>query len=463
MRKAELVIPADRTCLRPLTAFCREAARAAGFAPARVERLTLALEEVTLNIIAHAFPAGNGYSFALEIEMGKEALSITFMENGSPFSPELFQHCGESETPKDTDTELSFNLIKSSVDKAVFSRQGSAGMRICLTLLGPGNPPSENAVPAEEPPLFSIRLTSMEDALSAAECAYDSRDCIREDFLCDPKAFYEELRKGRLVSAIAVEKDGHVLGHAAFRLPENEAAAEICADFVRPRLRSSRIMLKLLAFLIMKARERKLAGLTLTADLDKPGPHETALKLGFVYCAVFLGGNAAKLFLGLTDAPACVIYPPEKGGKEIMRALEVCGCKAVAYEGEQPAISAGAGELRSAPAPSADSAVMEIRAIGKNTGSELAAALRNAKKEKKTGVCIRINLQDPACPLLCAELGKSGFFYAGILPRHLAGKHCLLLQNGTSGKSDPVKPTLPEEQGAELLAHVLRAERETAG
>jgi|GEM_PF-4666123 len=461
MQKATLSIPADKVYLGPLLLFCREAARAKGFAAERTARFSLAVEETALAIVERGFSDGKNKSFLVDVFYGEDGLTVIFRENGEPFSPELFQGACGGGTPANAEEELSLRIIKRSADGAEFSRQGKEGLRVSLRMDSRGALPS---AAQEAEPEAAIRLASEKDALAAAECAYESRECLRESFLCDPKVFAAEIKSGKIVSAIAVGKDGRVLGHAALRAPACDGAdADVCAEFTRPRLRRSRLMLRLLAFLSMEAERRRIPGLTLTADLDDSFRIDAALRLGFIFCGIFLAGNTAKLFLKLSDTPARVVYPPPAWQKQMLASLSACGCKAIPGENAEPARQAPEkGDLRRVQAHAADSAVFEIHRIGRDTRTRLLAELRKATKEKKSGVCLRVNLQDPGCPALCAGLAKSGFFYAGVLPIRLEGKHCVLLQNSASAELPRLNAPPADCAEASLLETVLRSREEAA-
>jgi len=461
MQKATLSVPAGKAYLEPLLLFCREAAREAGFAPERTARFSLAVEETALAIMERGFAGGKGGSFLVEISGREDGFSVTFMENGEPFAPGLFQGACGAVATENAEEELSLRIIKRAADKTEFSRQGKEGLRILLRLEKPDTP----SLPTPEPlPDCRIRLASEKDALAAAECAYESRECLRESFLCDPKFFAAELKSGHIVSVIAIEPDGRVLGHAALRPPACDGAdAEVCAEFTRLRLRRTRLMLKLLAFLSMEAERRRIPGLTLTADLNDSFRIDAARRLGFVFCGLFLAGNTAKMFLKLSDTPARVVYPPPMWKEQALGSLSACGLKTVTGEsGGPPHIMPRKGELRRVQAHAADSAVFEIHRIGGDTRAKLLAELKKAKKEKKSGVCLRVNLQDPGCPALCAGLVKSGFFYAGVLPMRLEGKHCVLLQNAASAELPRLNTPPADCAEASLLETVLRSREEAA-
>ena len=84
----EKVFPADTAALDDVLGFAEEALEQAGCNTKMIMQLTVALEEIFVNVANYAYPKGNG-SVRISIEFDNENNSVLFRiaDKGIPFDP----------------------------------------------------------------------------------------------------------------------------------------------------------------------------------------------------------------------------------------------------------------------------------------------------------------------------------------------------------------------------------------
>ena len=111
-----------------------ELAQAEGWPKELAFQITLALEEVEMNIINYAFDKGTPASSQVVLKTEDDRLTITVTDKGKPFNPL------EDAPAPDLDASLQerkigglgIHLVRSLMDEASYARKGDAN---CLTLV----------------------------------------------------------------------------------------------------------------------------------------------------------------------------------------------------------------------------------------------------------------------------------------------------------------------------------------
>ena len=79
-------VPARLESLEVVSAFVRGAMQYAGMDPKRQTEISIAVEEVFVNILSYAYPSGTG-EVTIMLPVGPDGLRIIFMDTGIPFNP----------------------------------------------------------------------------------------------------------------------------------------------------------------------------------------------------------------------------------------------------------------------------------------------------------------------------------------------------------------------------------------
>src|SRR5262249_17781727 len=154
------------------------------------------------------------------------ALTLEIHERGAPFDPSRSTDRG---TPV---RGPSWERIRRAVDEARWFNRGSGGMELHLTAhrregdVTQHLPASElMPFPHEEPqtraPAFAIRRFRAEDAVGVAQCVYRSFGYTYGDAdLYYPDRIVHLNETGQLVSLVALDDAGTVVGHLGLERPD---------------------------------------------------------------------------------------------------------------------------------------------------------------------------------------------------------------------------------------------------
>jgi len=117
-------LPAALHALPQGVAFVADYASAAGFSPARVAEIEMAVGEALTNICTYAYPRGKG---EVEVRCTHDAgpgLCIDIIDRGVPFDPLSVPPPGLSEDPAERATGgLGIFLLRAMVDEMTYRRE----------------------------------------------------------------------------------------------------------------------------------------------------------------------------------------------------------------------------------------------------------------------------------------------------------------------------------------------------
>ena len=197
---------------------------------------------------------------------------------------------------------LGLTLMRGFAEEIRFLNLGKGGRRIEFAASLPARPiddyltAAERDRSAEEPPLAAdkprLRLMIEDDAVALARCIYRAYGYTYVDFIYYPDRIAEMLRAGLMMSCVAENDAGEIVGHLALlRNAADSAIAESAIAVVDPRYRGHSLFKTMKVFMAEEAARRGLLGLYSEAMTLHPftqkgnialGAHETGLVLAYV-------------------------------------------------------------------------------------------------------------------------------------------------------------------------------------
>lgn len=478
---ARLTVRASTELVVPAREFACAVAAQQGFAPAALQRLELLTEEVCLFVVEHGFEPGEEGSFDLILDRRPGKFVVAVEDKGLPID--------FSKPPQES--TLGLSLMRGFAEEISFLNLGKAGRRIEFTASLPARPvedyltAAERDRSAEPPPLATdapqLRLMTEQDAVALSRCIYRAYGYTYVDFIYYPDRIADMLRSGLMMSCVAENDAGEIVGHLALlRNGPESAIAESAAAVVDPRYRGHALFKTMKIFMAEEAKRRGLLGLYSEAMTLHPftqkgnialGAHETGLVLAYVPGDVNTrkidaspqGERAALLlyYMRTNAEPHRVIYAPPRH-----RAVLDDICQRIGLDREFGVISdmpafAESTRLDIRVRPELGIAAITVRACGADAGQQIRHHLVDLCCRKVDAIYLDLPLGDPAAASLCAACEAAGFFFAGMIPEYDKGD-VLRLQylNNLDINMDGI--VVVSDTGRRLFDHVA-AERRRAG
>ena len=372
------------------------------------------------------------------------AVSLTIREQGRPFDPSLADATGMGSPVKRCDWES----LRHAVDEAHWVCRGSAGME--LTLLKrcpqihiveqlPGLKPLTHDAPVATEQVYMIRRFKPEDAVGIACCVYESYGYTygNED-LYYPDRIVHLNGTGQLVSIVAIDQSGGVVGHLALERPDLSRIAESGQAVVSPAHRGRHLLERLRTELEEEARRIGLDGVIGFPVTTHVFSQRMEEKFGAVLCGVALdqmpkstvfkniAGEPAPqristmfYFKYMSPPPPTIIYAPERH-RAIMDRLYAAFDLVAEF---RPTSDAGAAAVpaRGHLTVKLDRAwgfgQIHVEIAGKDTATEICRAKRDLVETDSVEVIyLFLSLAQSATPALCAAAEAEGFFWSGVVP-----------------------------------------------
>ena len=222
------------------------------------------------------------------------AVSLTIGE-GKPFDPSVADATGTGSPVKCCDWES----LRHAVDEANWSSRGSAGMelkllkrcpQIHIVEQVPGLKPLTQDTPVAAEQAYVIRRFQPEDAVGIACCVYESYGYTYSyGDLYYPDRIVHLNGTGQLVSIVAIDQSGAVVGHLALERSEPGRIAESSEAVVSPAHRGRHLLERLRTALEEEARRMALDGVIGYPVTTHVFSQRMEEKFGAVLCGVALG------------------------------------------------------------------------------------------------------------------------------------------------------------------------------
>src|SRR3954470_3481547 len=313
---AELRLANDLGTLGLVRAYTRELAALADLPIEDSAALVWAVEAACTDIIEHAFDPGEITKLALYAELTPAALTIAVHERGLPFDPGRVDADGEPPADDAVATAARAPLwrqIRLAVDQAQWINAGPDGMVLRLTKARParssvlGATTEAPAAPRPELPLappqqYTIRRLDPSDAIQVSQVIYR----VYGYSYPNPDLYYADHivhlnETGELVSVVAVDESGTVVGHYALERPGLGPVAEAGQAVVAPAHRGRKLMEQMHAYLESEGRRLGLAGIYVQPVTAHTFSQRVQEDFGIRPCGVSLGVWPALVFKQIAE------------------------------------------------------------------------------------------------------------------------------------------------------------------
>lgn len=269
---------------------------------------------------------------------------------------------------------------------------------------------------------------------------------------------------GHLVSVVALNAAGTVVGHAAIMREDLGRVAETGESMVDPAHRSHHLMHRMRELLYEQAPRLgivALYGYSVTNHVFSQKVYEA---FAAQPCGVMLGFGprtfeqsqrltAASYFKFLTAPSATVVHAPEQHRALIERIYAQCGVP-VTYRAGGPL--AGAGRVVTSYLSALKYGRIQVRRAGADVPDEIRHGRRALCEALGAGaVLLELPLDQPATPELCRLAEGDGFFFSGVGLLAAATGDVLRLQY-LNEELDPAQVHLENPFAREMLEYIVR-------
>ena len=285
---------------------------------------------------------------------------------------------------------------------------------------------------ADDAPI-EIRLMRSEDCVSAAHAFFR---CYGSSYECDwsyqPDAFAERLERREMVSVVAIDEPGEVVGHLGVDLDRPDAKVGDSAHaIVDPRYRGHHLFESMKTFMAEWAKEGGMYGLVSDATAAHPysqrgnlalGAHETGFLLGSIragvdYKAIVPGDEGHRLttatfYLRTNDEPDRTSHAPETIHPFLER-VYAHGSFRREIVADHP-VPNGETRLTETDWTDDDEVLLTATHVGPDLHEVLASRLESATARDAAVIYLDLPLAEPATASI--DVADLGFFYGSVMP-----------------------------------------------
>ena len=483
-----VTLVADGEYLGAALSFIREAAGRLGLAEPNVTALVRAVEEVSLNVIEHAFEPGRPSTFDIVLLRGPGQVVVAVEDRGLPFDWKLLEASAHS--------GLTVPSLTGFADAVRFSNLGPRGNRVEIVKrlpfaaidAYPGTVTPSAVAPAAVDPQASpvtLRLMTPDDAVAVAQCTYAVYGyTVPDDYLYFPDHMCEMLHGGLLEVCVGATAKGEIVSCLTREVDRPDAAVGYLGEgMVEPRFRGHRLLEQMLAFFVQRATEQRMLGLYAEAVTVHPFSQKSNTALGATETGIQLADEAPIVFKQIADSASKkrtatvlsyfktnqgsrrTVYPPAHHRAMVERIYERSGLDRTVETATAPAAAPPLSEhaqVRVDVFPGWSEAALRVTVYGSDLPDLVRLRLRELCLRRIDWISLDLPLSHPSVRELCAPIEALGFFFAGVIP-DLAGDDVLRLQYLNDVEADVESAQIASEFGRELFAYVVRAMRAQPG
>lgn len=479
-----LTVPADDTLVVPVRDFVNRVLARFGFAEEQLLRFDLIVEEACLHVMQNAFDTGETGMIDVSVERRPNQIAIVLEDRGLP---------GDLADAARGDAPLGLVLMRAFADEVVFSNLGKRGRRLEVIKDIAGSAISAQVDRDEDRPAGAapvatdavvLRLMTADDAMPLARCIYRSYGyTYGNEFVYFPDRVAELLAGGRLVSCVAENEAGEVVGHLGLQFAAaGDRVAESGVAVVDPRYRGRKLFERMKTHMAEWAGANGVYGLFSEAVAVHPITQKGNLNLGASETGVLLGylpvglefrnikdaaearrQSAILFYMKTNQEPEREVYPPPHHREMLRRIYDKIPLR---RNGLQPAGPSPAAEIpalgRLSLHVKADTgrAFLRVDAYGADTAEQVHAHLRELCLRKIDCIFLDLPLAAPPTAVLCAAFERMGFSFAGVGVETVGNGDTLRLLYLNNVEIDTTGLVVVSEHGQALAAYVLAARRE---
>jgi anti-sigma regulatory factor (Ser/Thr protein kinase) len=458
------------------TALVRGLTAKLGLTDGDARRMELVVEEACVNVIKYAFEGETG-SLDIIISRRPGQIVLAIEDQGLPID---FTKLAEGR-----ESGLGIALMKAMADEVHFVNLGRGGQRVEVIKHLPAKNESGSiqetaektaALPAVAESDITIRLMHPEEAISLARCAYRCYGyTYASDIFYFPERVSELVSSGLMISAVAVDSSGEIIGHIAVTKEKaNSVVGESGQAIVDPRYRGGGILKKIGHLQAETVRAQGLLGsyaegVTVHTSSQRfnmgEGGKETGVLLGFTPAGMYFKSiqtdqntkRRAVLFLYSirNPGPPRTVYLPVRHEAILRRiyahsglvrefpAAQVCSLPERAQVDVRVQTEASRGFLR-------------VVQYGRDLEDVVRYRLKELCDRRVDVIYLDLPLNHPAVREYCTVMEKLGFFFGSVIPE-IADGDALRLQYINHAELELQDVQLATDFARELLHYVLKA------
>lgn len=449
-------------------------------------RLESAVFEACTNVIDHAFEPDEKGAFNIEVSLRPGCLVVAVEDRGMPMDVESSQ---QSEG-------MGLTAMHAFADTVRFVNLGTKGKRVEMVKDLPVKDVQDYLTPEEKRGVFKgdvapegmpsiFRKLRPDEVIEVSRCIYRCYGYTYVDVFYYPEKIRQMLDSGRLLSVVAEDSRGHIVGHVALSLPYPGAkVADMGQGVVSPNYRGKGLLNRLVDTAIEMAREDGLYGFFGEAVTVHPFSQKSLLRLGAGQLGLMLGfipegvGNIgiAKdkqpkrqscllMYYRLNPEPNRTVYLPRRHAgilRKIYDRLELD--RTFVEEADYRPVQEGLDDkakLDITLQHQLNHANLFVTQFGRDIVDHVRFMLKEACLHNNVCVYLDLPLGNPATALFCDQLESLGFFFSGLVPE-LRDGDVLRLQYLNNLEIEYDKIVLADDFGSELLDYIKNAHENVA-
>lgn len=318
-------------------------------------------------------------------------------------------------------------------------------------------------IPADAP-----RITALVQRI------YGSHYCYHDE-LYHPDEVVRLNESGQLISVVALDPAGTLVGHCAIMRGDLGRVAETGESMVDPAHRSHHLMQRMRALLHEEAPRVGIVALHGSPVANHVFSQKVYEAFGSHPCGVMLGLlprtfenlshplpqrlTDVSYFKFLTAPTPAVVHAPERHRPIIERIYAQFG---VPVEYRPPGPLEGEGHVVTSYMSALGHGIIQVRRAGTNVPDEIRRGRRALCDHLRAGVVfLELPLDQPAIPELCRLAEEDGFFFSGVAPLATPTGDVLRLQY-LNEELDPAQVQIENPFAREMLEYIVREQKRVA-
>lgn len=304
---------------------------------------------------------------------------------------------------------------------------------------------NSTSTPTSTPDDYRIRRFQAEDAAGIVACV---QKVYGDTYTIHPELYHPEQivrlnETGELVSVIALDAAGQVVGHYALELPDHGPVAESGEAMVAPEHQHHRLLERMRVVLEEEAKRLGLRGIFGRTVTNHVFSQRAVERFGEHPCGVSLGRSPATMHNNLSETcpqrmstvmyfkylerqEQVTTYAPLRHYdmiRRIYRQFDVA--PAFQASGELT----GPGQVVLDFRPDLQRAIIRVLRVGTDTGDAIRRTRRELCASGKVHVAyLELPMSQPATPTFCEIAEEEGFFFSGVAPHFFADGDALRFQ-----------------------------------
>jgi len=471
----------DERFIIPVLAYANHFCKSFSLEEKDRENILLCLEEALKYSIDNFFDEENS-KIRLQIFLEETQIKLIIKDKGLPMDPAALPEYSSNPENENSFEGIGIFIIKKLMDEVQFKNLGKHGKewhlikkfshkRIDLHIHKDDkmriNPSSKDEIEDFE---YTVRPFEATDALSLCKLAYFTYGYSYSDYIYYPQKVIKMVENKELISHVAVNKKGEVIGHVALEFSENsETTAELGVAFTNPNYRGHKVFHNLCVSIINEAKAIGLKGLYANAvtghtisqiGLAKFDFIPTGINLGYIMDFDFkkITGisnqrlNTLTMFLNFTNSENKRIYLPPKYAEITEYIYELLNMKRhIKSNIEVDTFEQEKGIMHTSMNSLINVAFMEVHEYGKDTLEEIISKWKYYKLEKVSVIYLYLDLENEYTPFITKRINEMGFIFAGIIPNFINEKDALIMQFPNNMKVDFSKIQVYNRESEKLL------------